>query len=314
MGLAVPSNKESGKRMIRFFLIGEFMSQPSKLLVIGGFSAGKTHFGAQLLSRLQSRTCAFCLREASPNLVLLEEALAKLSEGMTSAHTSRDLYGTIVLPVTDQAGNAVDLIWPEFGGEQVDDFVMRRRVSPEWISRVRESDSWVLMLRLMKLRTDEDLISKPLDKLLEKSKNPAPEDTGPAKASNLEWSAQARSIEMMQMLLYYKEVSLYARVTLPRLTVLLSCWDELGKPDKTVPANVLEEYLPLFKKFLEANWTTDSLSIYGLSALSKPLKSDVPDEEFRKLGPEKFGYIILPTGDKDRDLTLPIRKVFGLEA
>lgn len=296
-----------------FSAIGETMPEPSKLLVIGGFSAGKTHFGAQLLSRLQSRTCAFQLREASPNLTLLEEALARLSEGMTSAHTSRDLYGTIILPVVDGTGDAIDLVWPEFGGEQIDDFVTTRRISSEWISRVRESDSWIVMLRLMKLRTDEDLISKPLDSFLgqERADKSTTEDN--QLVDNLSWSPQARLVEQMQMLLYFKEVSLCSRVSLPRISVLLSCWDELGKPENTVPADVLREYLPMFKNFLASNWAEESLAIYGLSALSKALKSDVPDEEFRKLGPESFGYVILPNGVKNRDLTLPIRDAVGLE-
>ena len=91
------------------------MNSPPKLLVIGGYSAGKTHFGAQLLSRLQSRTCVFQQREASPSLALLEEALVRLSEGMTTSHTSRELFGTILLPIVDTSGRQVDVVWPEFG-------------------------------------------------------------------------------------------------------------------------------------------------------------------------------------------------------
>jgi hypothetical protein len=283
------------------------MNEPSKLLVIGGFSAGKTHFGAQLLSRLQSRTCTFVLREASPSVALLEEALSKLSEGMTSEHTSRDLYGTIVLPITDANHREVDLIWPEFGGEQVDDFVKRRQVSAEWVSRIQEADSWVLMIRLIRMRTEEDLISRPFDSLL--NQEMASDD--PQQHELLDWSAQAKTIELMQMLLFYKGASMQLEISNPRLTVILSCWDELSKPAGSHPKDVLYEYMPLFGSFLETNWNTDSLSIYGLSALSRPLKSDTPDDDFRQKGPENFGYVVLEDGSHERDLTIPIGAAIG---
>lgn len=287
------------------------MNSPPKLLVIGGYSAGKTHFGAQLLSRLQSRTCTFQLREASPSLALLEEALVRLSEGMTTSHTSRELYGTILLPIVDAAGRQVDVVWPEFGGEQVDDFVATRRMSAEWIDRIEEANSWILMLRLMQLRTDEDLVNKPYDSAVDQV---ADETQSPERHDSVghgAWSAQARLLELMQMLLYFKEASLRSKVSIPRLTVLLSCWDELAKPEGTVPSSVLQEYLPLFAEFLMANWMHDQFAIYGLSALSRPLRNDVPDEEFRRLGPEKFGYVIEPDGRKNRDLTLPLKTVLG---
>jgi Double-GTPase 1 len=283
------------------------MNESSKLLVIGGFSAGKTHFGAQLLSRLQSRTCTFVLREASPSVALLEEALSKLAEGMTSEHTSRDLYGTIILPVINSDHQEIDLIWPEFGGEQVDDFVKRRQVSAEWVARIQEADSWVLMIRLIKMRTEEDLISRPFDILL---KQPS-EAKDVQQPISLDWSAQAKTIELMQMLLFYKEVSMHREMDSPRLTVLLSCWDELSKPLGTPPREVLHEYMPLFSNFLETNWKAQSLSIYGLSSLSKPLKSDSPDEEYKKNGPESFGYVVLADGSHNRDLTIPISTVVG---
>ena len=52
-------------------------------------------------------------------------------------------------------------------------------------------------------------------------------------------------------------------------------------------------------------------SAWSAQALSRPLRDDVPDEEFRRLGPEKFGYVIEPDGRKDRDLTLPLKTVLG---
>lgn len=289
------------------------MLQPSRILIIGGFSSGKTLFGAQLLSRLQGRESSFHLREASPSLALLEEALVKLSEGMTPGHTSRDLYGTTVLPVQDAKGNEIDIVWPEFGGEQIDDFVPRRSVSPEWIDRIQEADSWILMLRLMKFKTEEDLVTKPLDPKPQVATKPPLTQEGLVSEAPFDWAAQSKIVELMQMLLYYKEASLYSTISVPRLTVLLSCWDELQRPDGAHPSDALKEHLPLFSDFLEANWNPGALTIYGLSALSKPLKNDVADEEFRRLGPEKFGYVVLPSGSTTTDLTVPISAVMGLD-
>src|SRR5438876_9431184 len=74
------------------------MSEKTEVLVLGGYSAGKTHFGAQLLARLHRRTGELQLRGASPNLSLFDGALACLSEGRASDHTSSQLYHTLTIP------------------------------------------------------------------------------------------------------------------------------------------------------------------------------------------------------------------------
>lgn len=49
----------------------------------------------------------------------------------------------------------------------------------------------------------------------------------------------------------------------------------------------------------------------GLSALEKALSKTESNEEYATRGPEEFGYVILPDGKKDKDITLPIQRLMA---
>ena len=284
------------------------MNDPIQVLILGGFSAGKTHYGAQLLSRLYHRRGELQLRQAAPNLSLFEAALTKLSEGMTSEHTSRDLYETLVIPTRNSAGDQIDLVWPEYGGEQFDDIAKKRLIPPAWATRVLESNHWILVIRLMSIKSEYDFISRPLDILSMSSSTQASQES---QKSSVAWFTQSSLIELMQVLLFVKGQSIVRRISEPKLLVLLSCWDELDVQIGERPRDILATYLPLFCRFLDVNWIPESLLTYGLSSLSKKLSSEVPDEEYKNKGPESFGYVVLPDGSQSSDLTLPIASILG---
>jgi hypothetical protein len=61
--------------------------------------------------------------------------------------------------------------------------------------------------------------------------------------------------------------------------------------------------------FAESNWRPDALKVMGLSALERSLSEDEVDEAFVDQGPEAFGYVVLPNGRHDSDLTLAITAV-----
>jgi hypothetical protein len=281
------------------------MTENINTLLIGGFSSGKTHFGAQLLARLQKKSGELELREAAPSVALFEEALTRLAAGMSSEHTARQMFGDIKIPTADRSGRGIDLIWPEYGGEQVDDIASKRLISPRWRKRTRECDHWVLLIRLLHIKTEDDLVSRPLDKLYTERRQA---DNRP-KENAFNWSSQALLLELMQLLLYVREQSTCRRLYRPKLLVLLSCWDEMPVTKMTIPGSVLASELPMFYSYLRANWDEDALTICGLSSLSRNLKPDVPDPEYVDRGPEAFGYIVLPDGTETSDLTLPIARL-----
>jgi len=91
-----------------------------------------------------------------------------------------------------------------------------------------------------------------------------------------------------------------------KMTVVLTCWDELNTEEK--PRDLLGKRLPFFLTFLESNWNAECLNIIGLSAQEFSLKVQENKEKYQIDGPEKFGYLILPDGRKTKDITLLIEQ------
>ena len=267
-------------------------SEAASLLLIGESETGKTHFGAQLLRRLSLSSGALQMNGAATNLDPFQTALDALSEGRLAKHTPGTVYVESLWPVrTSRAAGTI--VWPDYGGEQVKNIIETRRFPAAWRDRIIQTDHWLLMIRLRQTRLDDDLFSKPISALS------GPSATGgPGKPSD-----QARLIELLQMLMHLRVGGNNAN--LPRLSLLLSCWDEIGGDQK--PDFVLRDRLPMFRNFVLANWPDHS--IVGLSALGRPLSKTVSDEEYIEKGPESFGYIVDRDGEKSADLTLPIAQI-----
>jgi len=268
-----------------------------KLLLIGGASSGKTHFGAQLLSRLQAGTGRLKTRDHPQTIALFENVLRRLGQGLSSDHTGAEVYGEIVLPAINSQGGEIDLVWPDYGGEQVEEIAERRFVTSEWVVRIEQSEAWVLMLRPMLVVAEDDLLNRPLHRM-------PTAGVSPKKAA----SGQTQIVELLQILRHSKRLNNLTPTDSPRMLVLLSCWDELGDGGMR-PSELLAQRMPMVHAFLSSNWAPESLLIFGLSSLGKSLSPTQVDVEYQDRGPESFGYIVLPTGQRLRDLTLPIAEV-----
>lgn len=268
------------------------MSQVSNsILLVGESGVGKTHYGAQLLRRLMRGKGALRMNGAASNIEVFEAALESLDEGRAAGHTARSVNVDSVWPVVDNAGRLADLVWPEYGGEQIKSVIDNRRLPDAWQKRVADADGWLLLVRLQQTSVGDDMFSKPLAEL--KGSSVAKHEVHP--------SDQARLVELLQMLIF-SHISTSAQHRLPRLGVLLTCWDEAA-PRQT-PRAALAARLPLVSAFVRSNWR-DPL-IMGLSALERPLSPTRGDPEYAIKGPEHFGYVIAADGTKSSDLTLPI--------
>lgn len=275
------------------------------LLVLGGPATGKTHYGAQLLGRLNSGAGALALTGAAANISPFENALDQLAQGLTADHTSTETYAEVCLPVALPGTVRTDLIWPDYGGEQIRQLLDQRRVGEGWRRRIELSDGWFLFVRPDQVRAYEDILSRPRRDL-----EPADE---PTSLEQSWWSDQASYVELLQLLLYVKGVGVLGRVETPALAVILSCWDELGAAGESAkPADLLRARLPLLADFVDANWAEDRQFVFGLSSLGKALRMDREDDEYLERGPESFGYVIQPDGDWSPDLTLPVSALLGL--
>lgn len=273
------------------------MTQTSNaILLVGESGVGKTHYGAQLLRRLMGVTGALRMKGAASNLEPFEAALESLDEGRAAGHTPRSVNVDSVWPVISPDGREADLIWPEYGGEQIKSVIESRRLPDAWQKRIDEADAWLLLIRLEQTSVGDDMFSKPLTGLKGVS----------AENREVHPSDQARLVELLQMLIF-SHGSTSKSHRLPRLGVLLTCWDEGGIAQ--TPSEALKARLPLVSAFVRSNWRQPL--IMGLSALERPLSPTARDMEYASKGPEHFGYVVEEDGTKSSDLTLPIHHLLG---
>ena len=262
------------------------------LLLLGESSVGKTHYGAQLLRRLMKGGGALRMNGGATNIEPFEVALERLSDGRAADHTAASTYSDSVWPVVDAAGGAGDLVWPEYGGEQLKTMTSTRRVPTAWRTRVERASTWLLMIRLQQTRLGEDVFSRPLTDIGRAAGEP----------DEIKPSDQARLIELLQMLLFVGTQGAPRPLSRPHLGVLLTCWDELTEPQ--TPPQELATQLPLLSAFIASSWKTPA--IFGLSSLERPLDPILQDTSYVSRGPEQFGFVVLPDGRRDTDLTLPL--------
>lgn len=273
------------------------MAPQHSILLVGESNVGKTHYGAQFLKRLMVKAGALKMSGAPTNLEAFTTALSCLTEGRSTDHTPASTYVESVWPIENEAGHYAELVWPDYGGEQIRNLVMQRRIPAAWRERVLGATDWVLLIRLRSLRAEEDLFSRPLQSFAEVESQ--------EEAATYDLSDQARTVELLQMLLYLAQFHLERPLHKPRLTIMLSCWDELETTE--LPADLLASRLPMLWSFVRSNWMLPA--VVGLSALERSLSKTDADQDYAIRGPEEFGYVVLPDGAKKTDITLPIQRL-----
>ena len=278
------------------------------VLVLGGSGAGKTHYAGQLLGRMRhDRTGRLRLSPGGvEDLSKLEEVLSCLEEGRAAGHTPADTWTGVRCALETADGIQVMLEWPEYAGERLFSITEQRALPPEWRAIVGTADGWLLFVRPSTLTVYEDLLVRPTGLDPEHAKanggsNPKPNG----------WDDRARYVELLQMLLFARAQSSFARTTRPRLGVVLSCWDELNESRSA--AEVLASRLPMLEAFIRSTWEPEAWSAWALSSLGRPLSQKQQDMEFAAMGPEHFGYVISPdANEKDADLTAPVAWLLGV--
>lgn len=267
------------------------------VLLLGDYNVGKTHFGGQLLGRLARESGALRMPDPPQSLAPFDSVLDCLHDGRAAPHTPSSQYAESRWPIVNEAGQAADLVWPDYGGEQVRSIGEDRRMSPEWRNRVLLSDSWILMVRIHNAHVSDDIFSRPLADIAAMN----------GESADFAMSDQARIVDFLQWLLFIRRSGTQRRISEPQLLLLLSCWDELPPAERTAPPmQVLLARLPMVAAFVQSNWEEGSLHVLGLSALERSLSEVERDKEFVDKGPEAFGYVVLPDGQITPDLTLAI--------
>ena len=277
-------------------------SSNNNILIIGGPNSGKTHFGGQLYLRFRCDEYNYRISTPPEDLTVFQEVVDCLYDGRSATHTNVDSHKNLSLEVVDSKGYVTSISFPDYGGEQVKQIVDNRQINELWRSQIIGSNNWIFFIRLDEVAEIEDIVNRPLPESVS-TKNNAD--------AVLKISDNAFFVELLQMLLFAKQVPLKQNITIPQLMVVLSCWDALKLDEGTTPVMLLKSKLPLFYEFVSNLWNEKDLDIVGLSSTGKTLSDKKSDDEYLSDSPENFGYIILPDGKKEKDLTILIGRTIG---
>ena len=206
----------------------------------------------------------------------------------------------LVLSV-DVDGKEIELVCPDYGGEQLNDITELTEVSRNWIKLINNSDRWILFIRSQEITPEYDLSISSYEEIETRK-------SGEAIKPGL--SYQSRFIELLQYLLYVKNKGVKYKIKVPSLCVVLTCWDELATKKK--PKMVLKEKTPMLLHFVEALWSKESLAILGLSAQEFPLNTEEASNKYQDELPENFGYIVNQKGERDNDITKLVKISLGM--
>lgn len=276
------------------------MAVNDSILIVGQPDSGKTTFIAQFLTKVQKRKSSIKLIKIPENIKAITPAIERLSMGEEPITTPADENVELILQINVDGKN-IDLVFPDYGGEQVNELIDLMEVNENWRKLVISSDRWIHFIRPHEITPEYDLSTSSYDEI-DKRRS---EDF---KIPGL--SYQSRFIELLQILLHIKNKGAKHLISVPKLSIVLTCWDEL-KTDKK-PVQILQEKLPMFLHFVETVWAKEAFEIFGLSAQEFPLKTQDAKDKYRDELPENFGYMIDPEGNKDKDITKLVKLALKL--
>jgi hypothetical protein len=262
-----------------------------KLLIIGKKNSSKTVFITQFYIRLQKGKSKLSLYKPIEDLSAISAAKDSLSNGDEPEPTFAGSNVSMTLPIKFNE-QQLDLHYPDFGGEQINRILTTREVDKKWIEAIKESDNWVFFIRLNSINRKLDISNTKITEHHTQGKNTdVPYST----------TEQSSLIELLQIFLHSKESNYHLKNSKVKLTVALTCWDELNTNE--IPRTVLKEHLPLLLNFIESNWMNDKINFIGISALQFPLTKPENKARYENEGSENFGYLINANGQKTNDIT-----------
>ncbi len=262
------------------------------ILLLGESDVGKTHYGAQALRRLNAGRGAFELVNGE-NLRPFRTTLDKISQGLSAPHTPRAEYSESIWSLRRRSdGSTMDLIWPDYGGEQISGMIDGKSLPATWREKLLKSSGWIFMVRPSRVPLPEDILTRAVSL-------PAVDD-----AKSLTLSPQSRLVELFQMLQYKRQSYLNYEVDLPPLAVLLSCYDELNTEQE--PRDYSRAQLPMLEQYLSSQWPSGRLRFFAVSPLGQALSPTKPNNEYAASGPETKGFVIDENGLQTDDLLAPV--------
>lgn len=266
-----------------------------KILIIGKPSTSKTTFLVQLYSLMRSGAGKMKLDGLPESIKPIEDAYKRLRRGETTQPTPAEKNIDLILNIIYE-DKKFGLHCPDYGGEQINSLINTRTIKKEWVKIIKDSDDWLLFLKLHDLTAMHDITTK--------SATESEHITKEIVSGTIEFelSDAPESIELLQMMLFFKGVGYQKQINKPNLKVVITRWDEINTDAKT-PAELLFRKLPMLSEFVNSNWTKRNISIWGLSAQGFDLKHSENKEKYLEEGNEKWAFLLRPDGQRSEDIT-----------
>jgi len=125
-------------------------------------------------------------------------------------------------------------------------------------------------------------------------------ENGNGKSEEFFVSDQSSYIELLQILLHIKGQDAHFKNSATKLTMVLTCWDELTT--SITPKEELGKILPLLLSFIETNWAESKIIFWSFFS-GGLIKRPCAEKQIQEMGSENFGYILKSDGSKDNDIT-----------
>lgn len=257
------------------------MAQHKSILILGKPKSSKTTFLAQFFVLARKNKSIIKFWKTPENIQPIQDAIGRLRKGEETQSTPADQSLIMNLPV-ELDGVQFELKCPDYGGEQINGILEQREIDPNWVALANNSNSWLLFIRPHLVATAYDLSNKSSS---EKDKTSSEEILPDFKVSE-----QTNLIELLQFMLSIKKVSYQLPVITPKLSIALTCWDEVKSDQK--PNEYFSTAFPLLNEFIKANWATSAFLVTGLSAQGFDLKPQDNKDKYLDDGPDKFCYIV----------------------
>lgn len=272
------------------------MEQNTSIIILGQPSTSKTTYLSQLVMQVDSKKKAIKFRNKPDDISILKDAISRLRNGEEVQATPSENNTIIKLPLVID-DKKIDLICPDYGGEQISHLLNVREIDSKWIELITQSTGWILFIRPSQLTVSYDISTKNIEEA-DKSELSI--------STEFRISDQSNLIELLQIFRNYKRLATQQKTIEPKLLVAFTCWDELD--EKKSPLEYIKKQLPLFYEFIANNWNDYSYSFVGLSAQGGKM-ADIK-EDYEISGPEECAYIVEQNGGENvYDLSLLLTKV-----
>lgn len=270
----------------------------NRVLIIGKPGTSKTTFLAQLYSVLQGKRGRMKLRQTPENLLAIDEARQMLAQGKSTESTPAEQNKMLQLSLLLD-DKPLELEFPDYGGEQVKAIIRDRELGPQWVEMCRESNAWLLFIRLHDHEEPHDVLTKAVAEI-------EPAVLGAKLEASTEPIATNEAVELvelLQMLLATRAVGIQQPIEVPKLKLVLTLWDELHTTE--LPEAVLRSRYPLLLSYARSNWAPAALEVWGLSAQGFRLDTLENQDKYLDSSPSEHAFVVPPAGsERVHDLSL----------